>query len=161
MEKQSFIDAGKIVNTHGVRGEVRIEVWLDSPALLKRCGRVFLGGEEQKLLSDAPVSAPADALVLPMGEDLGPAVSAATALRSAGVRTQLYVEKKKFKAKMSYADRLQIPFVVFLGEDEIREGVVSVKDMASGEQCRFTPAAAAAFIREKIDAWNAAPVVTE
>ena len=51
MEKQSFIDAGKIVNTHGVRGEVRIEVWLDSPAMLKRCGRVFLGGEEKKLLS--------------------------------------------------------------------------------------------------------------
>ncbi|MGX8692126.1 MAG: ribosome maturation factor RimM [Clostridia bacterium] len=51
MEKQSFIDAGKIVNTHGVRGEVRIEVWLDSPALLKRCGRVFLGGEEKKILA--------------------------------------------------------------------------------------------------------------
>ena len=51
MEKQSLIDAGKIVNTHGVRGEVRIEVWLDSPALLKRCGRVFLGGEEKKILS--------------------------------------------------------------------------------------------------------------
>ena len=51
MEKQSFVDAGKIVNTHGVRGEVRIEVWLDSPALLKCCGRVFLGGEEKKLLS--------------------------------------------------------------------------------------------------------------
>lgn len=51
MEKQSMIDAGKIVNTHGVRGEVRIEVWLDSPALLKRCGRVYLGGEEKKILS--------------------------------------------------------------------------------------------------------------
>ncbi len=51
MEKQSFIDAGKIVNTHGVRGEVKIEVWLDSPAMLRRCGRVFLGGEEKKLLS--------------------------------------------------------------------------------------------------------------
>lgn len=51
MEKQALIDAGKIVNTHGVRGEVRIEVWLDSPALLKKCGRVYLGGEERKLLS--------------------------------------------------------------------------------------------------------------
>ena len=51
MEKQSLIDAGKIVNTHGVRGEVRIEVWLDNPALLKRCGRVYLGGEEKKILS--------------------------------------------------------------------------------------------------------------
>ncbi len=51
MEKQAYIDAGRIVNTHGVRGEVRIEVWLDSPALLKRCGRVYLGGEEKKILS--------------------------------------------------------------------------------------------------------------
>ncbi len=51
MEKSTYIDAGKIVNTHGVRGEVRIEVWLDSPALLKRCGRVYLGGEEKKLLA--------------------------------------------------------------------------------------------------------------
>ena len=51
MEKQSLIDAGKIVNTHGVRVEVRIEVWLDSPAMLKRCGRVYLGGEEKKILS--------------------------------------------------------------------------------------------------------------
>ena len=51
MEKQAYIDAGRIVNTHGVRGEVRIEVWLDSPALLKRCGRVFIGEEEKKILS--------------------------------------------------------------------------------------------------------------
>ena len=51
MEKQAYIDAGKIVNTHGVRGEVRIEVWLDSPRLLKSCGRVFLSGEEKKILA--------------------------------------------------------------------------------------------------------------
>ena len=51
MEKQAYIDAGKITSTHGVRGEVRIEVWLDSPRLLKSCGRVFLGGEEKKLLA--------------------------------------------------------------------------------------------------------------
>ena len=51
MEKRAYIDAGKIVNTHGVRGEVKIEVWLDSPSALKRCGRIYLGGEEKKLLS--------------------------------------------------------------------------------------------------------------
>ena len=51
MERRQYIDAGKIVNTHGVRGEVKIEVWLDGPALLKRCGRVFLGGAEKKILS--------------------------------------------------------------------------------------------------------------
>ena len=51
MERRQYIDAGRIINTHGVRGEVKIEVWLDSPDMLKRCGRVFLGGAEKKLLS--------------------------------------------------------------------------------------------------------------
>ena len=50
MERKQYIDAGRIVNTHGVAGEVKIEVWLDSPQMLRRCGRVYLGGEEKKLL---------------------------------------------------------------------------------------------------------------
>ena len=50
MERKQYIDAGKIVNTHGVAGEVKIEVWLDSPQMLRRCGRVYLGGAEKKLL---------------------------------------------------------------------------------------------------------------
>ena len=49
--KKPYIPAGRIVNTHGVRGEVRIEVWLDSPAYLKTFPRVFLDGEEKKILS--------------------------------------------------------------------------------------------------------------
>ena len=51
MEKSAFIQAGRIVNTHGVNGEVKIEVWLDSPQFLRRCGRVFLNGTEKKILS--------------------------------------------------------------------------------------------------------------
>ncbi len=51
MEKQQYIEAGKIVNTHGVAGEVKIEVWLDSPQLLRRFPRVFINGAEKKLLS--------------------------------------------------------------------------------------------------------------
>ena len=49
--KEAWIEAGKIVNTHGVRGEVRIEVWLDSPAYLKRFPRVFVDGAERKIRS--------------------------------------------------------------------------------------------------------------
>ena len=51
MERRQYIDAGKIVNTHGVRGEVKIEVWLDDAQMLKRCGRVFLGDAEKKIVS--------------------------------------------------------------------------------------------------------------
>ena len=112
--------------------------------------RLFYVLNEQGLLSDEIITAPCDALVLPMTEDLGPAVAAATALRQGGVRTQLYGEKKKFKAKMSYADKLGVPFVVLLGEDEINEGVLSVKDMRSGEQQKLSAEAAAERIRAEV-----------
>ena len=72
-----------------------------------------------------------------MTQDLSPAISLATTLREAGVRTQLYTEQKKFKAKMNYADKLSIPYVIFLGEDEINAGVVACKDMKSGEQTKL------------------------
>ena len=51
MEKTSYIEAGRIVNTHGVAGEVKIEVWLDSPEFLKKCRRIFLDGQEFPILS--------------------------------------------------------------------------------------------------------------
>ena len=51
MEKKQYIEAGRIVNTHGVAGEVKIEVWLDSPAFLKKFNRVFLEGRELKIAS--------------------------------------------------------------------------------------------------------------
>ena len=51
MKKQQYIPAGKIVNTHGVQGEVKIEVWLDSPQFLRRFGRIFLGEREYRIES--------------------------------------------------------------------------------------------------------------
>lgn len=51
MEKQQYIEAGRVTNTHGVAGEVKIEVWLDSPQFLRRFPRVFVVGEEKKLIS--------------------------------------------------------------------------------------------------------------
>ena len=123
--------------------------------------RLFYVLNEQGLLSDELVTAPCDALVLPMTEELGFAVAAATALRKAGVRTQLYGEKKKFKAKMGYADKLAVPFAVLIGEDEMKEGVLSVKDMATGEQVKLSPDEAAAFIARRVAAKNAGAVIKE
>ena len=51
MEKQAFIEAGRIINTHGVAGEVKIEVWLDSPAFMKRFKRLYISGKETAVLS--------------------------------------------------------------------------------------------------------------
>ena len=99
--------------------------------------RLFFVLNEQGILNQERNTAPADVLLLPMVEDLSPAVELATRFRNAGVRVQLYGEQKKFKAKMNYADKIGVPFVVFLGEDEIREGVVACKDMKSGEQTKL------------------------
>ena len=123
--------------------------------------RLFYVLQEQGMLSDALVTAPADVLILPMTDDLGFAVRTATALRDAGVRAQLYTEQKKFKARMSYADRLGFPFVILLGEDEIAAGRVSLKNMASGEQVLVTPAEAVDRVRAALAAANAAKVIKE
>ncbi len=108
--------------------------------------RLFYVLDEQDLLNEALSGAPCDALVLPMTEDLSKAAALSETLRSAGVRVQLYGEQKKFKQKMSYADKLGVPYAVLLGEDEIAEDVCSVKNMTTGEQVKLTPEEAAAHI---------------
>ena len=123
--------------------------------------RLFFVLEDQKYLSDEMPASPADVLIIPMTEDLSPAISFATQLREAGVRTQLHCEKKKFKQKMSYADKLSIPYVVFIGEDEVMEGKVTVKDMVSGEQMTISPAMAAVAISGNINEKRAIAPIKE
>ena len=91
--------------------------------------RLFYVLGEQGYLDPALNTAPADVLILPMSNDLSAAIALATKLRGAGIRTQLYAEQKKMKAKMNYAAKLGIPFTVFLGEDEIAAGTATVKNM--------------------------------
>ena len=112
--------------------------------------RLFYVLDEQGLLNPALPSAPADALVLPMTDSPAAAIALAETIRSAGLRVQLYGEQKKFKQKMAYANKLEVPFVVLLGEDEIAEGVCSVKNMATGEQMKLSPADAAAYIKNAL-----------
>ena len=108
--------------------------------------RLFYVLDEQGLLNPELNSAPADALVLPMTQDTVAAVALAEKLRGEGVRVQLYGEQKKFKQKMSYADKLGVPYAVLLGEDEIAAGKCSVKNMRTGEQITVTPEEAAKHI---------------
>ena len=122
--------------------------------------RLFYVLDEQGLLNPELPSAPADALVLPMTADPAPAIALAEELRGGGIRVQLYGEQKKFKQKMSYADKLGVPFAVLLGEDELAQGKCSVKDMRTGMQQVMTPAEAAAYIRQTLEERNG-PVILE
>ena len=92
---------------------------------------------------------------------LTPAIQLATRLRGAGVRTQLYTEQKKFKAKMNYADKLGVPYVVFLGDDEIAAGLVACKDMTSGEQTKLPFDATLSRIQEGLSQRNQGKVILE
>ncbi len=116
--------------------------------------RLFFVLEDQGYLNDQLNTAPADALILPMTEDLSAAIALATQLRSAGVRTQLYGEQKKFKQKMSYADKLGVPYVIFLGEEEIASGVATVKNMRTGEQVKVSPDEAVKLIQAGLELLN-------
>lgn len=123
--------------------------------------RLFYVLEEQKLLNDTMTTAPADVLVLPMSENLSAVIEVATALRAAGIRTQLYTEKKKFKARIGYADKLSIPYVVFMGDDEIANNVVTCKDMRTGEQQTLSLSALIPLLKEGLAQKNSGALIQE
>ena len=123
--------------------------------------RLFYILQEQNMISDAVLTAPADVLILPMTDDLSAAVALASELRAGGLRVQIYSEKKKFKAKIGYADKLGIPFVIFLGEDEVAQHVCALKNMATGVQEAVTSADALETIREEITRRSAGAILRE
>ena len=129
--------------------------------------RLFFVLQDQGLLNPQARTASADVLILPMTEDLSHAISFATALRQAGVRAQLHCEEKKFKQKLSYADKLSIPYAAFLGEDEIAAGTVTVKDLRmaqdAGESKQVTLPVdqAVELLRQRLEQRTAAAPIAE
>ena len=68
-------------------------------------------------------------------------------LREAGIAAQLYPDSAKMKKQMSMADADAIPYTAFVGESEIADGTIVLKDMASGEQKKVTPAEAIEILK--------------
>ena len=121
----------------------------------------YILGEQDLLNMDLPTAA-ADVLVIPMDEaQLGYAISTATRLREAGVRTQLYSEKKKFKQRIAYASKQGIPYAVFLGESEEEAGTLSLKDLNQGKQVTVPFEEALERIQAGVAAANAGKVIKE
>ncbi len=99
--------------------------------------RLFYKLNELELIKATKKSI-AQVLVIPMVEDLTVPIKVATALRNNGVNTEIYLNNKKLKAKFKYADKLEIPYVIILGEDEITNNKFKLKDMASGEEKEYS-----------------------
>ena len=75
-----------------------------------------------------------EVLIVPMVEDMTVPIKLATDLRNNGINTEIFLNDKKLKAKMKYADKLEIPYVIVVGEDEINSGIVKIKDMITGNE---------------------------
>ncbi len=75
-----------------------------------------------------------DVLIIPMTENMEVPLKLATDLRGLGINTEIYLNNKKIKAKMKYADKLEIPYVIVIGDNEIESKTVKVKNMITGEE---------------------------
>ena len=96
--------------------------------------RLFYVLNEYKLLKLDYSSAISKAIVIPMIEDLSYPIKVATELRNKGINAEVYLEEKAFKKKLNYANKLGIPYVIIIGEDEVAQNKVTLKDMKTGEQ---------------------------
>ena len=74
------------------------------------------------------------ALIISMVDDLSKSIEIATELRNNGINCQVYTNQDKIKKQFNYANRNNIPYVIVIGEDEIANNVVSLKNMETGEQ---------------------------
>ena len=95
--------------------------------------RLFYKLNELQLIK-AEKKSIAEVLLVPMVQDLTVPIQIATDLRKKGISTEVYLNDKKLKAKMKYADKLEIPYVIVVGEDEINSGIVKIKNMKTGEE---------------------------
>ena len=77
-------------------------------------------------------------LVVSMAENIDRALEVGKNLRDAGINSDVYLENKKIKSKFKYADKLQIPYVAIIGEEEEKNGTVSLKNMETGEQTEIS-----------------------
>ena len=95
--------------------------------------RLFYKLNELQLIKTDKYSM-SDILIIPMAEDMTKSIELASDLRKEGINTEVYLNDKKLKAKFKYADKLKIPYVVVIGEDEISSNTVKVKNMETGEE---------------------------
>ena len=95
--------------------------------------RLFYKLNELGLIK-ATKKAISDIIIIPMLDDLTKPIKLATELRSLGINTEIYSNQKKLKAKMKYADKLQIPYVIVIGEDEINSNEIKLKNMETGNE---------------------------
>ena len=82
---------------------------------------------------------PNKALIITQGEEyVSEAIKLAGSLRKANIPVDVMYRQCKFKKKMEYANKIGVPYLVIIGEEEVNTGVYALKDMMTGEQTKLT-----------------------
>ena len=95
--------------------------------------RLFYQLNEIKLI-EAKKKSIADILIISMTDNFAYVAKVADKFRNEGKNVQIYYEDKKIKAQFKYADKLQIPYTIVIGDDEVNSGTYTIKNMVTGEQ---------------------------
>lgn len=96
--------------------------------------RLFYQLREAGILGEAKKATPTRLLIIPMKDTVDFALDVSTKVRQAGIPAEVYLNEGKLGKMFSYADKLGIPFVTVIGEDEVKSGKLTLKDMVTGEQ---------------------------
>lgn len=96
--------------------------------------RLFYQLREAGILGEAKKCTPTRLLIIPMKGTMDFALEVSTKVRDAGIPAEVYLNEGKLGKMFTYADKLGIPYVTVIGEDEVKSGKLTLKDMASGEQ---------------------------
>ncbi|MCB0116124.1 MAG: ATP phosphoribosyltransferase regulatory subunit, partial [Caldilineaceae bacterium] len=96
--------------------------------------RILLIMEERGLFPDHVIGRPQVMVTQFDDSTVAASLQMAKRLRAAGLRVDLYPDLDRYGRQFKYADERQIRYAVILGPDEVRDGLVSIKDLGSGEQ---------------------------
>lgn len=98
--------------------------------------RLFFQLNEIKLINQEKKSI-ADIIIISMTENFEYVANIANKFRNEGKNVQIYFEAKKIKTQFKYADKLQIPYAVVIGDEEVENKTYTIKDMKTGEQRQY------------------------
>lgn len=98
--------------------------------------RLFYQLKENGLIKNEDDSV-VDVMILPMIEEYKVPLEISKKLRNIGISTSICYINKKFKSKIKYADSMNVKYSIIIGEDEINNNVVTIKDMYKNEQTQI------------------------
>ncbi len=99
--------------------------------------RLFYQLRAAGVVGETKKATPSKILVIPMQETMVQSLEISTKLRESDIPTEIYFNEGKMGKKFSYADKLGIPYVIVVGEDEVKLGKFKLKNMETGEQAEL------------------------